>query len=28
MALDFETGEMLWNVEIWNAALLKMNNAN
>ncbi|CAM9188942.1 unnamed protein product [Scytosiphon promiscuus] len=26
MALDFETGEMLWNVEIWNAALLKMTN--
>eukprot|EP00752_Nemacystus_decipiens_P009692 g8658.t2 len=26
MALDFETGEMLWNVEIWNAALLKMSN--
>lgn len=27
MALDFETGEMLWNVEIWNAALLRMNAA-
>ncbi|CAM9289874.1 unnamed protein product [Ectocarpus fasciculatus] len=28
MALDFDTGEMLWNVEIWNAALLKMANGS